>query len=113
MSEPSRGEVWQADLSPTKGHETHGTRPCLIISVNPFNRGPAGLVVVLPITTRDKGIPLHVTVKPPEGGLEKQSFVKCEEPRSISKDRLTSRLGELAEPTMEEVSDRLRIVLDL
>jgi len=113
VPEPSRGEVWQANLSPTKGHETRGTRPCLVISVDPFNQGPAGLVVVLPITTRDKGIPLHVAVNPPEGGLKKQSFIKCEEPRSISKDRLTTQLGELAAPTLEEVSDRLRIVLGL
>ena len=113
MPELSRGEVWLANLSPTKGHETRGTRPCLIVSVDPFNRGPAGLVVVLPITTREKGIPLHVAVNPPEGGLEKRSFVKCEEPRSISKDRLTRRLGELDAPTMEEVDDRLRIVLGL
>ena len=113
MPELSRGEVWLANLSPTKGHETRGTRPCLIVSVDPFNRGPAGLVVVLPITTREKGIQLHVAVNPPEGGLEKRSFVKCEEPRSISKDRLTRRLGELDAPTMEEVDDRLRIVLGL
>jgi len=113
MSEPSRGEVWQADLSPTKGHETRGTRPCLIVSVDPFNRGPAGLVVVLPITTRDKGIPLHIAMDPPEGGLAKRSFVKCEEPRSISKDRLTARVGEIGARTMEEVSDRLRILLGL
>jgi len=113
VPEPSRGEVWQADLSPTKGHETRGTRPCLIVSVDPFNHGPAGLVVILPITTRDKGIPLHVAVDPPEGGLTRRSFVKCEEPRSISKDRLTKRVGELAAPTMEDVGDRLRILLGL
>jgi mRNA interferase MazF len=113
VPEPARGDVWQANLSPTTGHETRGTRPCLVISVDLFNYGPAGLVVVLPITTRDKGIPLHIAVDPPEGGLTKRSFVKCEEPRSISKDRLTKRLGELAMPTMEEVNDRLRILLGL
>ena len=113
MPEPSRGEVWQANLSPTTGHETRGNRPCLVVSVDPFNHGPAGLVVVLPLTTRDKGIPLHVEVIPPEGGLTKRSFVKCEEPRSISKARLTKRLGELAARTMDEVNDRLQILLDL
>jgi len=113
VSEPSRGEVWQANLSPTKGHETRGTRPCLIVSVDLFNHGAAGLVVVLPITTREKGIPLHVAVNPPEGGLARRSFVKCEEPRSISRDRLTRRLGELAASTIAKVSDRLQIVLGL
>ena len=113
MPEPSRSEVWQADLSPTRGHETRGMRPCLIASVDPFNHGPAGLVVVLPITTHDKRIPLHIAVDSPEGGLTKSSFVKYEEPRSISKDRLARRLGELPAPALEEVGDRLRIVLGL
>ena len=79
MRKPSRGQVWRANLSPTKGHETHGTRPCLIITVDRFNHGPADLVVVLPITTREKGIPFHVSVNPPEGGLSERSFIKSEE----------------------------------
>ena len=113
MTEPARGDVWRANLSPTTGHGTRGTRPCLIVNVNLFNQGPAGLVVVLPITTREKGIPLHVQVSPPEGGLPKRSFIKCEEPRTISKTRLTSQLGKVSERTMAEVSDRMQILLGL
>ena len=113
MSQPARGQVWLVDLSPTTGHEARGTRPCLIVSVNLFNQGLAGLVVVLPITSREKHVPLHVSVAPPEGGLSKRSFIKCEEPRCISKGRLTELLGELGAETMAEVNDRLRIVLGL
>ena len=113
MPQPLRGQIWRANLSPTTGHETRGTRPCLIVSVDPFNQGPAGLVVVLPITTRDKHIPLHVSVSPPEGGLTQHSYVKCEEPRCISKDRLKQLLGTLGAATMPDVDDRLRIVLGL
>jgi len=113
MAQPSRGQIWLADLSPTRGHETRGLRPCLIVSVDPFNHGPAGLVVTLPITTRRKGIPLHVEIAPPQGGLDRPSFAKCEEPRSISKDRLTELLGRVEESTMQDVDDRLRILLGL
>ncbi|MGB2983300.1 MAG: type II toxin-antitoxin system PemK/MazF family toxin [Candidatus Bipolaricaulia bacterium] len=113
MRQPSRGQVWQVNLSPTEGHETHGTRPCLIATVDRFNHGPAGLVVVLPITSREKGIPFHVLVVPPEGGLTKRSFVKCEEPRCISKDRLVEHVGEVSSEVMEEVADYLRILLGL
>jgi mRNA interferase MazF len=113
MRQPSRGQIWQADLSPTTGHETHGMRPCLIVTVDRFNHGPAGLVVVLPITTREKGIPFHVLIDPPEGGLTKRSFVKCEEPRCISKDRLVEYIGDVISSTLEAVSGYLRILLDL
>lgn len=65
--EPSRGEIWLVDLNPTRGHELAGIRPALVVSVDLFNHGPAGLVVVLPLTTRLKGIPFHVEVAPPKG----------------------------------------------
>ena len=65
--EPSRGEVWLVDLNPTRGHEQAGLRPGLVVSTDAFNHGPAELVVILPLTTRARGIPLHVAVNPPEG----------------------------------------------
>lgn len=110
---PSRGEVWMVNLNPTLGREQAGMRPALVASVDPFNHGPADLVVVLPITSKDKRIPLHVAVDPPEGGLTTRSFVKCEDVRSISRQRLTRKLGAVDAATMKEVEDRLRIVLGL
>ena len=70
MSEPLRGEIWLVDLDPTRGREQAGKRPALVVSANAFNKGPADLVVVLPITSKAKGIPLHVRVDPPEGGVK-------------------------------------------
>ncbi|HEX8930973.1 MAG TPA: type II toxin-antitoxin system PemK/MazF family toxin, partial [Actinomycetota bacterium] len=32
-----RGEVWLADLNPTRGREQTGQRPVLVISASPFN----------------------------------------------------------------------------
>src|SRR6185295_5268066 len=46
-----RGEVWLADLDPTRGHEQAGRRPVLIVSDDVFNAGAAELVVVLPMTS--------------------------------------------------------------
>lgn len=111
--EPSRGDVWLVDLNPVRGREQAGKRPALVISVDLFNHGPAGLVVVLPITTREKGIPFHLEVCPPEGGLKERSFIKCEDVRSIAKERLVIRLGTVSSLTMAEVEDRIRILLGL
>ncbi|WP_286975079.1 type II toxin-antitoxin system PemK/MazF family toxin [Acetomicrobium sp. UBA5826] len=113
MAEPSRGEIWLVDLNPVRGHEQAGRRPALVVSVDSFNHGPAGLVIVIPITTKDKGIPLHVGVFPPEGGLSDQSFIKCEDVRSVAKERLVRCLGRVEEGTLAEVEDRLRILLGL
>ncbi len=112
-NQPSRGEIWFVNLDPTQGHEQSGSRPALVISVDPFNQGPADLVVVCPITSVAKGIPLHVKITPPEGGLQKESFIKCEDVRSVSKQRLTKRFGAVSQKTLAAVEDRLRILLGL
>lgn len=110
---PARGEIWLADFNPTRGHEQAGKRPALVVSTNAFNNGPAGLVLVLPLTTRERQVPLHVAVDPPNGGVNERSFVMCEMIRSISTDRLIRRFGAVDEPTMRTVEDRLRILQDL
>ena len=110
---PSRGDVWFVDLNPVRGHEQAGHRPGLVVSVDPFNEGPADLVVLLPITTTSRGIPFHVALVPPEGGLDRASHVKCEDVRSVARERLTRRVGQVSPATMKAVEDRLRILLGL
>lgn len=113
MPEPQRGEVWLADLNPTRGREQAGQRPILVFSVDEFNRGPAELVVVVPITSTIRPIPLHVIVQPPEGGLKVQSRVLTDAIRSISKERLGERWGVVSPETMAAVEDRVRTLLGL
>jgi mRNA interferase MazF len=113
MPEPSRGEIWLVDLNPSRGHEPKGLRPGLVISVDPFNHGPAGLVVLLPLTSVAKGIPFHVEVRPSEGGVKVKSFIKCEDIRSVAQERLSRRWGQVSSSTMWVVEDRLRILLGL
>ena len=110
---PVRGEVWSANLDPTFGHEQAGRRPILVVSVDPFNAGLSGLVVVLPITSRLRNIPLHVEVRPPEGGLSVPSAILCDAVRSIDRQRLIARWGAVAPATMDTVEDRLRALLGL
>lgn len=113
MASPVYGEVWLGDLNPTVGHEQAGERPVLILSIDAFNRSPAGLIVILPITTRLRGIPWHVLVSPPEGGLTRPSAILCEAVRSVSQQRLQHRMGVIAPATLQAVRDRLRILMNL
>ena len=113
MTNPSRGEVWLADLSPTRGHEQAGRRPVLLMSEDIFNRGPAGLVIVIPLTSTRRGVPSHVPITPPEGGLKTPSVILCEAIRSIAMERLVQRWGRVSPSTMAAVEDRIRILLGL
>lgn len=110
---PLRGEIWQVNLNPTVGREQAGIRPALVVSANPLNRSLAELVVVVPITSKSKGIPFHVQIDPPEGGVKTTSYIKPEDIRSISKQRLVRRWGSVSATTMTTVADMLRVTLEL
>ena len=112
---PQRGEVWLVDLEPVRGHEQGRQRPALIVSNDQFNNGPAGLVVVVPLTTKERPrMPLRVRIDPPEGGLRETSFAICEAVRSISRDRLLGEArGTISPRSLASVAYRVRALLDL
>lgn len=85
----------------------------MVLSVDAFNRGPARLVIIAPLTTTARRVASHVALSPPEGGLDRPSFIMCEAVRSISTERLGRRLGMVNPDTIEAVEDRLRVLLGL
>ena len=102
------------DLRPTRGREQDGTRrPALVLSVDKFNHGPADLVIVVPITTTQRSIPTHVLVPQGEAGLTFDSYIKCEDLRSISKDHLVRYMGDVTYPRIESVQRYVRLLLGL
>jgi mRNA interferase MazF len=113
VNAPARGEVWLADLNPTRGHEQAGRRPVLVVSEDLFNRGPAGLAIVLPLTSVVRNVPSHVPIAPPEGGVRSRSAILCEGVRSVSIERLIDRWGAVGPSTLAAIEDRLRILLRL
>ena len=113
MPKPRRGEIWYGHLDPVVGHEQAGRRPVVVVSDDFFNQSAAELAVVVPLTTRRRGLPLHVDVPATEGGLRQDSYIMCEAIRCVSTDRLEDLWGELSADTMYEVEDRLRRLLML
>lgn len=114
MAPPERGEVWLVDLEPIRGREQAGRRPALVVSVNRLNRSPAGLVIIVPLTTRERCVPTHIPLAPPEGGVREPSWAMCENLRSVARERLVAgSFGTVAAPTLEAVADRLRLLLGL
>lgn len=96
MTNPCQGDIWLFDPDPVKGREIgKKIRPCLILSNNLLNKGSSELLIVIPITSIDKGIPSHIRLDPPGGGLAVTSFAICEQIRCISKERLVKKLGSI------------------
>lgn len=109
-----RGQVWDARLDPVEGSEQAGTRPVLVVSRDAINRSST-VVVVVPITERENKrrlYPSHVVVSPPEGGLDVESVILCEQIRAISIKRLLRLRGEVQPGVMVDVCRAIAITLD-
>lgn len=115
MVAPGRGDLWWVELNPVRGREQAGRRPALVVSADSFNRGPRGLVWVLPLTRTRRLYPFHVEVLPGESNLGDLSYIMCEQLRSISVDRLldATPLGRVSAATLATVERMLRTLLDL
>lgn len=110
---PRRVEIWLVNLNPILGHVQAGLRPALVFSMDGFNTGKAELVVVIPMTSTVRSIPTQVLVQPPDGGVKVASAELCEALRSVSKSRLTKRLGQVIHNVMADVENCVRIPLGL
>jgi mRNA interferase MazF len=108
-----RGEIWLVDFGDPVGHEQAGKRPAVVISADPLNDSPAGVVVVIPITTMYRGLPKHVEIDPGSSGLDEISYAKCEDIKSISEQRLIRRLGAIEDEVTYKIARVLRLLLDL
>jgi mRNA interferase MazF len=110
---PKRGDIWLVNLSPTVGREQYGTRPAVIVSADRLNQSLAEVVIVVPMTRTNRGIPWHVQVTPSDGDVRETSYIKCEDVRSISVERLVRRWGTLSSETMSNVASTIRVLLQL
>ena len=55
-----RGSIVWVYLDPTRGGEQTGTRPAIVIASDGILSSVPNLVIVLPVTTTDRGWPHHV-----------------------------------------------------
>ena len=96
-----QAEIWYADLNPTKGNEQAGYRPVVIISGNLLNKYMK-IVIVCPLTTKIKNYKGNVVLKPTkQNGLDNTSEILVFHVRSVSKNRLMKKMGEIAEKELE------------
>ena len=111
---PQQLEIWTIHLDPVVGHEQAKTRPCLIVSDNRFNRSNADLVIIMPLTSKNKRIPWHVAITPPEGNLTMPSFIMCEQLRVVSVERITGNAyGKIHKTTWDIVQTNIKLLFSL
>lgn len=107
-----QGEIWYANLTPTKGTEQSGHRPVVIISGDMLNVN-LPIVIACPLTTKIKGYKGNVILEPDRAnGLENTSEVLTFHIRSMAQERLSKRVGRISKKELnaikETVDDLLR-----
>jgi len=106
-----QGEIWFADLDPTKGSEQSGRRPVIVISGNTLNE-VLPIVIVVPITSKIKSYPTCVLLRPSRtNGLKKESEAIPFQVRTITKKRLVKRIGRIAPDELREIVKGLFVTL--
>ncbi|CAN5282065.1 hypothetical protein BH20ACT16_BH20ACT16_13810 [soil metagenome] len=81
-----------------------------MISRAAVNASGWGLCVCVPLTTRDRGSPLHVAVAPPDGGVRLASYALVDQVRAIDRSRLVERWGIVGVETHQRIVSLLRVV---
>lgn len=106
-----QGEIWNANLNPTKGSEQAGFRPVVIVSGNLLNEH-LNIVIVVPLTTkvkRYKGNPVLTPNK--DNGLKSESEMLVFHIRSVSKDRLLNKIGWIRDEEFQQTVKTLNDIL--
>ena len=111
-SRPQRGDIWNIDFGRPTGHEQGaGSRPGLVISTDDFNNSGAGLVIVAPLTTSQRGYPSRIKIGARQSGLRETSWAAVEHLRSLSVLRLREYRGSVDRAALTEVERVLDLLL--
>jgi mRNA interferase MazF len=106
MARILRGDIFWADLAPTRGREQSGLRPVLILSHEVFNQR-SGTVIAVAITSQPQRAGFPLTLEIQSAKLPKQSWVKISQIRTLSTGRLGKRLARLSPEELNRVLEGL------
>ena len=113
-----RREIRLVNLDPMIGSEAARTRPGVIVSNDGANttadRLRRGVVTVVPVTSNLSHVyPFQTLLPADETGLAVDSKAQAEQVRSVAVERVGNLIGNVPLQLMDQLSDALRLHLDL
>jgi len=112
---PFRGMVVEVSLDPVIGREQGRSRPCVVIQNDVGNRY-SSTTIVAPLTDAvhiKQPSPIYVLIKKGDGGTTKDSYVLCDQIRTVDQRRFRNAYGTLSPESMAKVDKALQISLGL
>ncbi len=106
-----QGDIYEVYLDPVLGSEQGGRRPAVILSGNLANAN-LKTVIICPLTSKVKNYYGNLILEPNKiNGLPKKSEVMTIHTRSISKERLKAKLGNLNNAEMAVIIQSLEKII--
>jgi mRNA interferase MazF len=106
-----QGDIYIANLNPSRGSEQRGQRPVVVVSGNAMN-DHFGVVIVMPLSTKIKKYAGCILLKRDKiNNLKQDSEVITFQLRSVSKDRLTKKMGNISADQLHELKKKLLEIL--
>ena len=110
MARILRGDIRWADLAPTRGSEQAGRRPVVVLSENIFNQH-SGTVIAMALTSQEPRAGFPLTLRLGDARLPKPSWVKISQIRTLSVQRLGSKLDRATDEELAQMIDGLNEIL--
>lgn len=103
-------QLWLVDFGQPIGHEQGGLRPAVVVGSSVHCRFPIDMAIVVPLTTRDRGLGHHVRIGSPESGLNRPSWARTEDITTVSTGRFTrpQPLGAASTTEIAKLNEWLR-----
>ncbi len=109
-----RGHLYTANLNPSYGTEPGKIRPVFVVQTDLINRDhPSTLVCLLTTKVRREAEILRVHLRKGEAGLAQDSDIMIDQWRAIDNRRLEKTMGKLSPSRLEEIEEKIKIILDL
>jgi mRNA interferase MazF len=113
-----RGEIRIVNLDPARSSEANNTRPAVVVSNDGANataeRLGRGTVAIVPVTSNVARVyPFQVLLPAALTGLSRDSKAQAEQIRSVSVERIGSRVGQIPAELMADLDEALRLHLSL
>lgn len=105
-----RGDVYYINNNRgQRGNEIRKDRPAVIVSADFLNKHSGDVVVVFLTSQPKKDMSTHVTIRT----TGRVSEALCEQPATVSVERLNNRIGSVTDREMQQIDIALQIALKL
>ncbi|MBI5798563.1 MAG: type II toxin-antitoxin system PemK/MazF family toxin [Candidatus Yonathbacteria bacterium] len=104
-------DIYWVNLDPAKGKEQKGRRPVVVISGDTMNKN-LGIFIVCPISTKIKNCAGCTKIKKDKtNNLSADSEIISFQVRTVSKERMIKKIGEITDEQLKEIAYSLNEVL--